>query len=463
MPVDFATGKHPGWEREVSDDEQEADCNTVLESCVVLQSLRQSREQWMYHIFPKFSGRGRGKLDASPVPPPHTIQSRGRCQIEIGPHIFTETSFFEVRYLLPGSAASSSIYSWQSPYVTDITPALINQVNAAAAANPTLANLLQLAAAGKASPEQLQTLGLLIQSLSVPESPEALSSAANLMSSLAQPYTPPVAASPPAKDFDLVLQYHETQTERWTIPRGPVICEKVADTRIPDLAYDIILTLALQVPKQPESSAGAADANKPTSQVVSMRLKRPPPALWETIWRWVGGEDKLKENRIILDDLKAVAPQYVMRPIKPGPIIAPRAKRKPAQRKPPQVAANPSATSQASGSAAAASSSTSAPGSSGTTQPDAKRRKVTKQPHNEIRCVSCQQADVPLILGGLLKSGTGFCRPPPQYTYPVQSTAPTAHVSASSFTGYTPSQPPPQPPAVVSNEQQNKVNNNNPN
>ncbi|KAJ6504408.1 hypothetical protein DFH09DRAFT_944007 [Mycena vulgaris] len=454
----------------------------------------------MYSVFPKFSGRVRGKLDTAHTPPPHTIQSRGRCQIEIGPHIFSETSFFEVQYLPPAPAAPSFIQSsWQSPYnayapyghqsapaasqasvvqhttspllssltsVTTITPALINQVNAAAASNPTLANLLQLAAAGKASAEQLKTLGLLIQSLAVPESSEALSSAANLMkSSSAQPY-PPVAANTPVKEFDLVLQYYETSSDRWIIPRGPVICEKVADARTPAY-YDIVLTMALGLPKPPQSSA-EADADKPNSQVVSIRLKRPPPTLWETIWRWVGGEEKLKENRTILDDLKkqpnrvylahqlpqnalltqlqnAAAPHYVMKSIKPGPVVVPRPKRKPVQRKPTQpTPAQP--TPEASGSAAA-SSSTSAP-----------RRKITKQNAIEIRCVSCQQTDVPLILGGR------FCRPcvdsgkatavyvpyrPQQYGYQIQQYAapaapgPAAPGPGQGGSSLQPSGPPP--------------------
>ncbi|KAJ7492418.1 hypothetical protein FB451DRAFT_1022033 [Mycena latifolia] len=465
----------------------------------------------MYYIFPKFSGRARGKTDTTPNPPPHTIQSRGRCQIEVGPHVFAETSFYEVQYL-PPAPAGSFIHSWQSPYsayapygqqnayaaspvpiqttspllssltsVTTITPALINQVNAAAASNPTLANLLQLAAAGKASPEQLKTLGLLIQSLAAPESSEALSSAANLLSSV-QPYPPPVAANTSVKDFDLVLQYHETSSERWIIPRGPVICEKVADGRTPDFVYDIILTLALKVPKQPQSSAEAADTDKSPSQVVSMRLKRPPPALWETIWRWVGGEEKLKENRLILDDLKqqnrvylahrlpqnallmqlqnAAAPQYAMKSIKPGPVVAPRAKRKPVQRKPTQPA---SAAPQALGSAATSSKPTGtealASGSSNAPPPEAKRRKIMKPPPSQIRCVSCQQTDVPLILGGR------FCRPcvdtgkatavyvpyrPPQYAYPAPHIAPAAPVTASATTGSAP------PPPHIANDAKKK-------
>ncbi|KAF7347655.1 SWR1 complex subunit swc3 [Mycena venus] len=383
MPVDLPTGKRPGWELDAAEDEEER--ASVLDSCVVLQSLRQSRDQWMYFAFPRFSGRVRGKPDA--VPPPHTIQFRGRCQIEIGPHIFEETSFYEVQYLAPAPAPSFIQSPWQSspygytPYgqqnaqaaiqtpvaqhpaspllsslssMTSISPALINQVNAAAASNPTLANLLQLAAAGKGTPEQLKTLGLLIQSLATTESSESLSSAANLAQSSTQPYTPPAPATTSVKEFDLVFQYHETSHERWILPRGAVICEKVADPRTPSLTYDIVLTMALQLPKAVQPSTEAVEADP---QVVTIRLKRPQPAIWEMIWKWVGGEEKLNENRKTLDKLKkqtervylahripenslltqlrnATASTYVMKSIKPGPVVAPRPKR---QRKPPSA------------------------------------------------------------------------------------------------------------------------------
>ncbi|KAJ7293125.1 hypothetical protein C8J57DRAFT_16777 [Mycena rebaudengoi] len=474
----------------------------------------------MYSVFPKFSGRVRGKPDA--VPPAHTIQSRGRCQIEIGPHRFPETSFYEVQYLPPAPVVTPTYATWQASYnnvyapyrpqtaptpvvqhstspllssltsVTTITPTLINHVNAAASSNPTLANLLQLAAAGRASAEQLKTLGLLIQSLATPESSEALSSAATLMKSSAQPYSAqsppqpaaayaPVASPAATKEFDLVFQYHETSYERWVLPRGPVICEKVADTRTSELTYDIVLTLALQLPAQPKGPA-EADAEQPSQQVVSIRLKRPPPAIWEMIWKWVGGDEKLKENRVILDKLKkqtdrvylahrlsdnslltqlqnATASSHQMKPLKPGPVVVPRARRKPAQRKPPQnipppqtPASAPVAQASASISAVprpAAVSTPSAPvipavRSNNSSPPNAKRQKLAKPkpvatPINQMRCVSCQQTDVPLILGGR------YCRPcvdagkatiyvpyrPPQQAPVVQST--------SSTSGYTPS------------------------
>ncbi|KAK7064053.1 SWR1 complex subunit swc3 [Favolaschia claudopus] len=451
--MELPTGHQPGWELDVSDDET-APASTS-ESCVVLQSLRQSRDQWMYRAFPKFSGRVRGKPD--PVPPPHTIHFRGRCDIEIGPHTFPETSFYEVQYLPPASVAPSFIQSpWQSQYstaqpnahptapllsslasTTSISPELIGRVNAAAASNPTLANLLHLAAAGKGSAEQLQTLGLLIQSLAAPYNPEASSSSAPAPLPQSSPQSQiPTPSTTPVKEFDLVFQYHESSQERWTLPRGPVICEKVADPRAPGLMYDIALTLALAVPsKAPSSSGEMINLQTPSPQVVTMRLKRPPPAIWEAIWKWVGGEEKIHENRKILDNLKkesqrvylahqipesslltqlrnATASSHAMKSIKPNAVPPPRPKRKAPQHKPAQQSGNKTpASGSAQSVATTVASSASALTSSRTITgpPPQKRMKFPNPkpvaPLPEIRCVSCQQKDVPLILGGR------FCRP----------------------------------------------------
>lgn len=174
-----------------------------------------------------------------------------------------------------------------------------------------------------------------------------------------------------------------------------------------------------------------------------------------------------------------------MKSIKPGPVVAPRPKRKPAQRKPTQPipALQFSTAPQVSGAAVASSSTsfltptTAVPAQSSTTgEPDAKRIKVAKpkpaSPLVAIRCVSCQQTDVPLILGGRkssipffhspihFHSLVGFCRPcvdsgkattvyvpyrPPQAQYQVQRDIPVAPVYAQPRnTGAT--VPPPKPP-----------------
>ncbi|KAK0455999.1 hypothetical protein EV421DRAFT_1895266 [Armillaria borealis] len=374
--IDLPVGSTPGWEVEKQDGDE--DLKSVSESFVLCQSLRQSRDRWL-SFFPKFSSRSRGGKSSDISPPAHTIQSRGRCDLEVGPHIFSGTTFSEVHYLssqppsqVPqsyqpyqstSSANNSSWTSYGNTYstnapqappqpnesqssapllsslssVTIITPALIHQVNSAASSNPTLANLLQLAAAGKASPDQLQTLGLLIQSLA--HSPAVMS-----QNAMPSPSYPP----PPAKEFDLVFEFQETSSERWILPRGPALCERKIDSSVTDAAYDIIITTCLA------PYVGFYE-------VVTFRLIKAPLPVWDMVSRWVGGEEKMKESRVILDQLmknrrprsylghqllpgslltqlqNANTSPYAMKLLKPGQSSGSRSRRKPAQRKPSTV------------------------------------------------------------------------------------------------------------------------------
>ena len=164
------------------------------------------------------------------MPPPHTIRSLGKFDLQVGPHTFPDTSVYEAHYLNstpvpqpPRSGSNQSPAStWQTapsfraptytpyfPYATSaassatqypsvqrastplvsavasetpITPALISRVNDAAATDPILANFLQLAASGRATSDQLKTLALLIQSLASAQSSSMPASALSSVS-----------------------------------------------------------------------------------------------------------------------------------------------------------------------------------------------------------------------------------------------------------------------------------------
>ncbi|KAJ7704230.1 hypothetical protein B0H14DRAFT_3028918, partial [Mycena olivaceomarginata] len=456
--TEFPTGKRPGWELDVSEDEPQP--ATVLESCVVLQSLRQSRDQWMYSAFPRFSGRVRGKptilsqlrtpsvalegarlkSDLTALPTPVSMKCNTFRPLQPPTSSFIQSPW-QPQYTPYGQ---QNVQATSAPVAQHHDIPLLSSLSSMSSISPSLINQGQfsrrLAAAGKGSPEQLKTTRS-----------EALSSAANLAS---------VVRS----------TYYETSYERWILPRGPVICEKVADTRTPGLTYDIVLTMALQLPpKAAQPSVAVVDTESSSSQV--------------TIWKWVGGEEKLNENRKILDGLKkqtdrvylahripenslltqlrnASASTYVMKSIKPGP-------RKPAQRKPTQPipALQFSTAPQVSGAGASPSTSfhtptTAVPAQSSTTgEPDAKRIKVAKPkpttPLVAIRCVSCQQR-----MSRSFLVDVRFCRPcvdsgkattvyvpyrPPQAQYQVQRDIPVAPVYAQPRnTGAT--VPPPKPP-----------------
>ncbi|KAK0500563.1 hypothetical protein EDD18DRAFT_1434106 [Armillaria luteobubalina] len=498
--IDLPVGNTPGWEVEKQDGDE--DLKSVSESFVLCQSLRQSRDRWL-SFFPKFSSRSRGGKTSDISPPAHTIQSRGRCDLEVGPHIFPGTTFSEVHYLSsqptsqvpqsyqPYQSTSSgnnsswtsygNSYSTNAPQaspqpnesqssapllsslssVTIITPALIHQVNSAASSNPTLANLLQLAAAGKASPDQLQTLGLLIQSLA--HSPAVMS-----QNAISSPSYPPA----PTKEFDLVFEFQETSSERWILPRGPALCERKIDSSVTDAAYDIIITTCLA---PTSDSTVAATPVEEKAEVVTFRLIKAPLPVWDVVSRWVGGEEKMKESRVILDQLMKNRPprSYLGLQLSPGSLltqlqnaehISIRDERKPSTVTTPAVPAtlsslqgihpNPllSASSTAPSVPAPSSASTPAPVSVPAPAPTslpapALQPKPPKRPRvttprpvaqlPQIRCMSCGQTDVPLILGGR------FCRPCvdggkanleiPSVRYPVQSRSyyPTAHYPQS--------------------------------
>ncbi|KAJ3979931.1 hypothetical protein F5890DRAFT_1630611, partial [Lentinula detonsa] len=130
-------------------------------------------------VFPKFTGKAKKGSKVAPntssAPPPHDLQFRGKWEVEIGPHIYPNTTFHKAIYLLTFSNQAPSATSYggfsttsftPSTFETTIaTPALIDQINAAAATNPILVSLLQLASAGQATQDQLQMLSVTIQSL----------------------------------------------------------------------------------------------------------------------------------------------------------------------------------------------------------------------------------------------------------------------------------------------------------
>jgi len=347
-------------------------------------TARIAREKWLTSTFPKFSSKARGSKPAEVVPPPHTIHNRGRCDIEIGPHTFPNTVIFEVHYQYLQPPASKPMYlyqpsalgqtsSWQTttpygslPYTpygqrppeplsaspvptppastevavsqkssapllsslgssVSITPALISQVNSAATSNPTLANLLQLAASGKAAPEQLKTLGLLIQSLAAFSSTEGSYDTPGSASSSGTPQpdatskrsTPapaPLSQSPtcisapkapmlhPAlvnsKDFDLVLEFTENPSDRWILPRAPVVIESIPGGASAD---DILLTAGVPFEKSPLLRPGNektdTTAKEASQELVTFRFAKASLDIWSCVSRWAGAQEQMDITR----------------------------------------------------------------------------------------------------------------------------------------------------------------------
>ncbi|KDQ63309.1 hypothetical protein JAAARDRAFT_374082 [Jaapia argillacea MUCL 33604] len=403
-----------------------SELKSIADSFVLLQSLRQSRDKWLSSTFPKFSTMARRGKVADVVPPPHIIRSHGKCELEVGPHIFPDTTIYEVHYLQPNvpppyhssigtrppSTVPSSSPRASTPLITSlaseipVTPSLVAQVNAAATTNPTLANLVQLAATGRASPEQLRTLGLLIQSMA---------HTANLPgSSSVSPSTPPPTSSggslPPTSSdiFDIVIEFHESSSERFIFPRGPVVCTQ---NDIGQGAFEILMTTLVPFPSSP-TAPNPPDGNMPP-HMVTFRLTKTTVGVWDLLLRWAGGEARMEENARFLDEMTipersflqhrlpegekldqirhAASPQPPMKFIKPSQ-DGTRTKRKPAPRKPPLEFRDAT------------------PQSVDISPPAPKKRKTvpTKKPETpprpQIACFTCGQTDVPLLMGGR------FCR-----------------------------------------------------
>ncbi|KAJ7596636.1 hypothetical protein C8J56DRAFT_773286, partial [Mycena floridula] len=353
-------------------------------------------------IFPKFSSSrsNRGGKSSEPVPPPHTLQPRGRCDLTIGPHTFPSTAFFEVCYLSADSNAvasskwrvpPSSTGSWQAntPYgsqeATSSTSApdpvpepsqnptpltlsstLISQINEAATNNPSLSNLLQLAAQGEATTDQLETIGIFIKSLA-----QAAAS------------TP---LSPPVKEFDLVIEFSEAPSNRWLIPRGPVFYETQID--------DVIITTRIPFPERPDS------ISKDTPpQVTTFCLKRSSLALRDTVIRWAGDQKKMANSRKILDQIALHPRIYLAHQIVEGHLLSKlqaSVPRKPRAEGSTPLNINPTPALVSKGPESESSAA-------------AKRQRITQPkkapvPH-QIKCITCRETDVPLIWGGR------YCRP----------------------------------------------------
>ncbi|KAG1762949.1 hypothetical protein EDD22DRAFT_969668 [Suillus occidentalis] len=469
--IHLPVAQEADWE--INNTEQDfSKIKSAADSFVILQSLKQSREKWLRSTFPKFSSRSRGGKPADAIPPPHTMYNRGRCTLEIGPHIFTETTMFEVHYhpilvhTAPGptyvqqpGAISAPQGSSTTPLLSSSTnspsipPTLINQVNAAALCNPTLANLLQLAASGNASMDQLRNLGVTIQQLAsssgvnLDASSMQSAQAQNTATAVANGAASPIQPVYQTKDFDIVIEFRECPSDRWIFPRG---LASGNFTPMPGSmgSYGEI-TLSTRVPFEQR-----------TKEVVTFIFTGAGAPVWDSILRWIGSEDKSKENRKILESINTPRRVYLAHRIAEGSLLAQiqnaavptfstkllrsaaessnKPKRKAAPRKPPQTQTQtqpqpqpqpqplsqsqsqpqpqPQSQLQPQPQPQSRTQSQPLPRETGLVQrsrepapPPPKRRRQTQPkstpPLPKIACFACGQTDVPLIMGGR------YCRP----------------------------------------------------
>ncbi|KAL0063385.1 hypothetical protein AAF712_009694 [Marasmius tenuissimus] len=409
-----------------------------------------------------------------------------------------------------------------------ITPEIVNQVNQAASTNPTLANLLQVAANGQASPDQLKTLGLTIQSLASPSAPAypfpglaplpIPSSSSGPTLTLAPAgiegmvFPTASTSSNNAEDassspsFDIIIEFRENNTERWLLPRG------ISSVSAHENSATLTVTALLPFSKS-TGTAATTSSEETEDRLVEFQLANAPFTIHDSLRRWAGGEGRSKENQAALEKAKAApgrtflsyeisddpsllgqlqavtAPPYTLKSIKPTSThprrTATKRKQPPSTKEkdpipliiippsahaaPPPTIPTPPSTAQATSTPAVASPGppsipstpsaihTSTPAAPNTTptpvitpttiastsgsaltfsiapnsplnptmfapspttfihqntkkprqsrQPKQAKKSKLKSPPPVIRCLSCGQTDVPLLLGGR------FCRP----------------------------------------------------
>ncbi|KAJ3732495.1 hypothetical protein DFJ43DRAFT_1074186 [Lentinula guzmanii] len=502
--VHLQTGSERGWEVKKAEEE----LKSIAESHIFAFSLQRSREKWLTSVFPKFTGKAKKGSKVAPntssAPPPHDLQFRGKCEVEIGPHIFPNTTFHEAHYLpifsnqAPSATSyggfSTTSFTSSTSEPTIATPALIDQINAAAATNPILASLLQLASAGQATQDQLQMLSVTIRSLAANPIPTSQYSRPN-----AEPIVT-FALPESKKRSDLVITFEESSHIRFIFPRGTAVCERVSGS---GHDFDIAVTSYVQLQNNEpiQIAAGEEKGASPSKpRMLRMTLHGASESLWDTFNRWIGGEEIIKANKRTLNELKDKQPRktylayrlpegttlaqvkvassapYPMKYLKPSALI-PKSKRirktgpkisqvpgsfetqsstKPRRKRSTAVTTehiNAAMDLAAAITGAGHSGNYSLTASTGSTPLPPKKRnqqrmswkteKISQPAGTEIRCRSCQATDVPLMLGGR------FCRPC------VEAGRATADIPQ--LPGYGPRAPPsytpqyiPPPPPVAS-------------
>ena len=211
---------------------------------------------------------------------PSTYSTPQEPQTSWGP----STSYGSTSYGATSYYRSATQPQEPSNPLVAITPELLTRVTTAGTTNPTLANLLRLAASRQATQEELKRLGALIQSLAaVPEE--------------VFPTQPPPEQAPvtPVKLPDLVVEFKERAGTQFLLPRGHSLCERV-ESASGDGGHDVMLTTCLRVPKA--TAPIPSDPQAPpaeTEDVITFRFANSSEEFWYFLSSWVG--DSMENNQ----------------------------------------------------------------------------------------------------------------------------------------------------------------------
>ncbi|KIY51248.1 hypothetical protein FISHEDRAFT_70891 [Fistulina hepatica ATCC 64428] len=195
-------------------------------------------------------------------------------------------------------ATSSSGALWSalsSSTALSITPAMIEQIDRAAASNSALSSLLFKATKGLATPPELSSLGTLVEQIIGPSASQpVLPTNGSAVATSSGPFI----ASLSAREFDLVFEFCEAPGTFRIFPRGPVICKQLNDTLTS--ICDISITAVLSVPVQDAEQSGSS-----SPQILHIRLTGTSLPVWDTLKRWMGDEHRQTESLATISKLKA--------------------------------------------------------------------------------------------------------------------------------------------------------------
>ncbi|KAG9079795.1 hypothetical protein FRC06_007453, partial [Ceratobasidium sp. 370] len=358
--------QHPSAQLPVVGTRQDAQANqnesrgnklSVADSLVLLQSLKQSRSIWLTKAFLRFSTRSKNKVDqVHPAPPPHSLSLAGSCDLEIGPHLFPQTNIYFVQYQYthtptPAPAPVPVPKPVQAPVpapapaaTQPVAPITVShelhaKVLAAAAKDPELQTILQLAAQGRANVAQLRVLGTTIKALeagtypnvsaagtqpaasaptaSTSRQPAAVPVTQSAPSAVPRPTPAPVPTTPAIPTTAILLEFAERPIDRWLLPSEYVLLDKAPNG---DVLLSTFYPFDAYVPSGGVGPNGTTVRSKP-AHPLTIRFVAAPTGVWTALSRTCTTVSPSSAQGVLAEVITNVpARTYLQYRIAPGPL-----------------------------------------------------------------------------------------------------------------------------------------------
>lgn len=223
----------------------------------LIASFWIARERWLAHAFPVFSRKAvRGSKLPTITPIVKTEISFAQANLTIGPHLFMNATLYEVQY--PTSPVQA------------LPPEAAQKLSETAKSDAVLSNLLERFASGRETQGERDTFMKFLQ---------------DWCKQMGIHYDGLV---PPPKEFDIVFDLQERPNEKYLLSRSVA----VLDVQPP--SQNGLCEMTLRVPAPSEKDGTAA---RPSPAIIPLQWSRISPAAKDIFLRWMGGPEKMKENR----------------------------------------------------------------------------------------------------------------------------------------------------------------------